>query len=245
MFRDGVDRARLFAGVLGIVRHEVGEELRDLGVARLALDVVARRDVEADGDEPLLVPGTVGDVREARIAREVGHRGRGLRCRRDRGDRRGGGGRGGPPRSRLRDDVAESRGHEQSRRLKDGPHERGPGPEGADAAAHHLVLDQPECPAPELRRHLGLRILAERRPDGLEASHLAAAVFAGGEVGGELAPRGLRGLAGEPFDPVERYVAAVHELSPSEKWAFRVSTARKMRVLTAPTEIPSVSAISA
>ena len=37
---------------------------------------------------------------------------------------------------------------------------------------------------------------------------------------------------------------AFHEASPSENRAFRVSTARKIRVLTAPTEIPRTLAIS-
>src|SRR5262249_33484222 len=143
------------------------------------------------------------------------------------------------------DEVAEGRRARERRRLQHGPCIDRPGPEGADASPAHLVLEERERPAAELGGHLGVGVVAERRPGPLELLRLAAAVLAAGQVLGEGAARGLVGLAGQALDRECVQVAAVHDVSPSEKRAFRVSTARKMRVLTAPTEMPRVSAISA
>src|SRR5205823_12946098 len=109
----------------------------------------------------------------------------------------------------------------------------------------HLVFDELERPAPEFRRHSGFGILGEARPDRLEARPLGAAGRAVLQVSGELAARRLVGLPGQLVDGAGRQFAAFHEASPSEKRDFRASTARNMRVLTAPTEMPSTSAISA
>ncbi len=122
--------------------------------------------------------------------------------------------------------------------------ERGPRAELANPPTQELLLDQRERALAELRGDRRVRIRSENRPEVLETAHLAPAGLAARQMRGELPARGLIRFAGQPVEGDRRYVAAVHD-SPSEKWAFSVSTARKMRVLTAPTEIPSVSAISA
>ena len=128
--------------------------------------------------------------------------------------------------------------------LEERPHRARPRAELADPATQELLLDQLERALSELGGDRRVRVRSENRPEVLETAHLAPAGLAARQMRGELPARGLVRFAGQPVEGDRRYVAAVHD-SPSEKWAFSVSTARKMRVLTAPTEIPSVSAISA
>ena len=142
-------------------------------------------------------------------------------------------------------DIPQPCGDEPSRRLQEAAHRARPRSEGAHPPPDRFALEQIERASAELRRDLRVRIEAEPDPDLLQGRHLAPACLARREVSGELPSRRRFGLSGQTIDRAGNQVAAVHVLSPSEKRAFSASTARKMRVLTAPTEMPSVSAISA
>ena len=126
-------------------------------------------------------------------------------------------------------------------------------PSGASAAERPDSLSQdPPRGEPAYGRgrsaaHGRLGIGAQASPPPLRASPAR-----GGRIHPACQVRGASSRrASSPASPARSdrswcgYVAAVHDCSPSAKWAFKVSTARKMRVLTAPTEIPSVWAISA
>ena len=238
---DQLDRARLLARGLRVLRHHVGEQLRDLRLVRPADDRVPRRDVEGDADAPVLVGRLVGHVGEPGTGLQVRQGG----GRRANGRRNGRDGGSGLARHRPRREVSEAGREQQSGGAQQGRLEAGTRAKRADALAEHLALEQRQGLAAELGPHRDLRVRAERRPDALQRAHLLAAALAPRQVRGQgRARRGAR-LARQPLHRQLCYVAAVHECSPSPKRAFRASTARKMRVLTAPTEIPRVWAISA
>jgi hypothetical protein len=121
----------------------------------------------------------------------------------------------------------------------------GPRAELADPPPVDLVVKKREGPSPELRRHGYVSVGAERLPRLLDPGEPGGAARAAGQVPLEVLALGGVCL---PEQAVQRAVGqftTFHKVSPSENRAFRVSTARKMRVLTAPTEIPRMRAISA
>src|SRR5262249_51658150 len=114
-----------------------------------------------------------------------------------------------------------------------------------DPGSQHLVLEKGERALPEGRRDLRRGAVLEGGPGPFDLAGFLPAGGAAGQGLVELPGDGLLDLPGQAVDEEGGQFAAFHEAAPSEKWAFRVSTARKMRVLTAPTEMLSTAAISA
>ena len=213
-------------------------------VVGAADDRVTRRRVELDPDLAGLV-APVGDVRKARRAAQVRpRRGR----RRGTSRRAGAAGAGAaavrvpsPPRAAKKPAEAATR---RAAACQSGRETRGRGAEAPDPAPNHLVLEQLEGRRAEFGGDARARVRAEVLPGRFERDEIGAAAGALADVFREGVP--LRGTR-IPQDAGHRDLGqftAFHEASPSENRAFRVSTARKIRVLTAPTEIPRTLAIS-
>src|SRR5262245_25532089 len=195
------------------------------------------RDVEADSDLPRPGDRGVGQVRQARVRPEV-------RKRRRSGGRghRGGSGSGGFARRR---DVPQSGRREHRRSLSRRSNPAGLRTKLPDAVAEHLFLDERPATREKLRRGFGIPVLTEELPGSFHALDLARTGDTGLEMRGQLPFRLGGDLPGQTVDRALGEFAAFHETAPSENRAFNVSTARKIRVLTAPTVIPRISAISA
>ena len=91
----------------------------------------------------------------------------------------------------------------------------------------------------------GCRGASERLPRLLDSGEPGGAARAARQVPLEVLALGGVRLPEQEVQGAVGQFTTFHKVSPSENRAFRVSTARKIRVLPAPTEIPRMRAISA